>query len=49
MVGPYSQVAEQKQVMAAARTLKATKKELRTLMKEKLSSIPKESIDEQSV
>jgi hypothetical protein len=49
MIDPYSQDTEQEQIMAAARTLKAAKKELRALMKEKLPSIPKESLDEQSV
>lgn len=39
----------QQQSMAAARTLKAAKKELRMMMKEKLSAVPKASLDSQSV
>jgi hypothetical protein len=36
------------EVMASATALKAAKKELRSLMKQKLSIISKESIDRQS-
>lgn len=39
----------QHQSMAAARTLKAAKKELRMMMKERLSAVPKASLDSQSV
>ena len=40
---------DQQQSMAGVRALKAAKKELRILMKEKLAAIPKASLDRQSV
>jgi hypothetical protein len=51
MTDPSSQGTEQyqQQSMAAAQTLKAAKKELRMIMKEKLSAVPKASLDSQSV
>ena len=40
---------DQQQSMAGVQALKAAKKELRILMKEKLATIPKASLDRQSV
>jgi hypothetical protein len=37
------------QTMAAARALKAAKRELRNVMKERLSAIPQASIEKQSI
>ena len=43
-----SEMDNKEEAMASSTALKAAKKELRSLMKQKLSAIPKESIDKQS-
>lgn len=48
---PYcaTAVGSEQQTMAAVRALKAAKRDLRKLMKERLSSIPQESVENQSM
>jgi len=41
-------MSEERGTMASAAVLKGAKKQLRTLMKQKLSSIPAESVETQS-